>query len=106
MQINLPDGVNLRPIPESPNEDYMAGTDGNVYSRTHYAGFGRKKYVDWYPLIGAKSSGGYRLVSMCHKNKKVTKSVHRLICSAFHGPAPSPSHQVRHLDGTRTNNKP
>lgn len=106
MPIRLSNGVELRPIPESPNDDYMAGTDGNVYSRTRYKGFGRKEYVDWYPLKGATTSKGYRSVSLCHNNKKITRLVHRLICSAFHGPPPSPTHQVRHLDGSRMNNTP
>ena len=32
----------LKPIPVSPNDDYMAGSDGQIYSRTKYKGFGRK----------------------------------------------------------------
>lgn len=94
------------PIPVSPNEDYMAGSDGRIYSRTKYKGFGRKVYVDWYPLVGHKNEKGYFHVSMCHENVKVTKNVHRLICMAFHGPAPSNSSQVRHLDGNPENCKP
>ncbi len=84
----------------------MAGSDGQIYSRTRYKGFGRKEYVDWYPLVGSKSSKGYRLVSLCHNNVKVTRSIHRLVCEAFHGAPPSPKHQVRHLDGDRTSNLP
>lgn len=107
MQITLQNGVVLMPIPSSPNDDYMAGSDGKVYSRTRYKGFGRKEYVDWYPLKGAKTSGkGYLSVSMSHNNRKVTKSVHRCICEAFHGPAPRKAHQVRHLDGSSDNNIP
>lgn len=98
--------LELRPISVSPNDDYMAGSDGQVYSRTRYKGFGRKDYVDWYPLAGAKSSRGYRTVTLCHENAKVTRAVHRLICAAFHGEPPSETHQVRHLDGDRSNNHP
>lgn len=101
-----PNGVILRPIPESPNADYMAGEDGQVYSRTRYAGFGRKERTDWYALTGHMTEKGYRSISMCHQGKKVTKSVHRLICSAFHGPAPEKSSQARHLDGNPENNLP
>jgi transcriptional regulator with GAF, ATPase, and Fis domain len=43
---------------------------------------------------------------MSHENKKVTRLVHRLICEAFHGSPPTPTHQVRHLDGNRQNNLP
>lgn len=31
--------------------------------------------------------------------------VHRLVCIAFHGPKPSEAHQVRHLNGVRSDNR-
>lgn len=99
----LPSGILLRPIPISPNSDYMAGNDGRVYSRTLYKGFGRKVYVGWYPLVGHRNAKGYLSVSLCHENKKVTKHVHRLVCMAFHGMPPFPTAQVRHLDGNPAN---
>lgn len=102
----LPSGVLLKSIPISPNEDYMAGSDGQIYSRTKYKGFGRKEYVDWYPLQGADSGKGYHIISMCHNNKRVTRNVHRLICMAFHGLPPLPTFQTRHLDGNPSNNLP
>lgn len=104
--IKLLSGVELRPIPVSPNSDYMAGDDGRVYSRTRYKGFGRKELVDWYPLAGHKNAKGYLSVSLCHENKKVTKHVHRLICMAFHGEPPFKAAQVRHLDGVPANCAP
>ena len=105
-EIILATGVILKSIPESPNEDYMAGSDGQVYSRTRYKGFGKKEYVDWYPLQGHFTKKGYQTISMSHNNVKVTKNVHRLICSAFHGEPDPKSLQVRHLDGKPENNKP
>ena len=99
-------GVRLVSIPVSPNDDYMAGDDGNVYSRTKYKGFGRKEYVDWYPLSGYTTKKGYVTISMSHNGNKVTKSVHRLICMAFHGLPENKSMQVRHLDGNPNNNRP
>lgn len=99
-------GVTLKPIPIAPNEDYMAGDDGNIYSRTRYAGCGKKGYVEWYALVGCKGGGGYRIVSLCHQNKKRTARIHRLICMAFHGLPPKKSSQVRHLDGNKENNRP
>jgi len=104
--IKLTNGVLLKPIPISPNEDYMAGSDGQIYSRTKYKGFGRKEYVDWYPLKGHNNGKGYQVISMCHNNHKVTKNVHRLICMAFHGMPPHPSSQTRHLDGNGQSNLP
>jgi DNA-binding NtrC family response regulator len=62
--------------------------------------------VDWYPLIGHNSGKGYQTISMSHENKKVTKSIHRLVCMAFHGMPPTPSRQTRHLDGNPENNVP
>ena len=100
------DGIQLRPIPTSPNQDYMAGMDGRVYSRTKYKGFGRKVYVDWYALKGHVSAKGYPTISLCHEGKKITKSVHKLVCMAFHGLPPTPTHQVRHLDGIPANTNP
>jgi len=81
--IFLPNGVELRHIPISPNSDYMAGSDGNIYSRTRYKGFGRKELTDWYPLRGHSSKRGYLSVSLCHNNIKITKHVHRMVCMAF-----------------------
>ena len=83
----------------------MAGDDGRIYSRKKYLGFGKSEEVPWYPLKGSLGTKGYMLVSMSHKNRRVTKSVHRLICLAFHG-APSKGQEVRHLDGDRENNVP
>ena len=100
------DGVVLREMPVSSNKDYMAGSDGNVYSRTKYKGFGRKEYVDWYALRGHRGVKGYLTVSLCHNNKKVTKHVHRLVCMAFHGMPEKDSMQTRHLDGNPENNFP
>jgi hypothetical protein len=31
--------------------------------------------------------------------------VHRVVCSAFNGPPPTPLHQVNHIDGVKTNNR-
>lgn len=104
--MRIKNGVMLKPIPVSPNDDYMAGDDGRIYSRTKYAGFGVKAYVDWYPLVGHLGKKGYFHISLCHKNQKVTKSVHRLVCMAFHGMPNPPTLQVRHIDGKPQNCKP
>lgn len=42
-----------------------------------------------YGAVGGKGSRRY---------------VHHVVCEVFHGPRPSSRHQVRHLDGDRTNN--
>jgi hypothetical protein len=52
----------------------------------------------------AMSSGYLQLNLSLGGGKIVTRKVHRLICEAFHGAAPSVIHQAAHGDGNRTNN--
>jgi hypothetical protein len=47
------------------------------------------------------NSGGYLAVSVRRK----TVSVHQLVCIAFHGPRPSPDHQVAHGNGVPSDNR-
>jgi len=47
---------------------------------------------------------GYLTVVLSSNGRPKTRLVHRLVCEAFHGPPPSPSHIVAHNDGTRTKN--
>ncbi len=49
-------------------------------------------------------SVGYPRVNVVIDGKFRGERVHSLVCAAFWGPRPSPKHEVRHLDGTRTNN--
>jgi hypothetical protein len=46
----------------------------------------------------------YPSVGLWRSNTRSTAYVHRLVAAAFLGPPPSPSHEVNHLDGVRTNN--
>lgn len=48
---------------------------------------------------------GYRLCGLSHDSGRRTVSVHRIVCAAFHGPAPTEMHQAAHKDGDRTNNR-
>lgn len=48
---------------------------------------------------------GYPFVRLHHRCDVWQIHVHRLVCDAFHGPSPSDRHEVRHLDGTRDNNR-
>jgi len=105
--IILAGGVLLKEIPVAPNDDYRAGSDGQIYSRFKYKGWGKSIYQDWYPLKSwPDSKGWYRHVTISHNNIRITKSVHTLVCMAFHGMRPFPSAQVRHLDGDDQNSKP
>lgn len=48
---------------------------------------------------------GYKLVVLCNLNERHNKTVHSLVALAFHGERPE-GFQVRHLDGSRDNNRP
>ncbi len=53
-------------------------------------------------ILKTVSSKGYQLVKLCKNNEKpLSRSVHRLVCAAFHGPAPEDKPQVNHKDGKR-----
>lgn len=74
-----------------PNTFYLASTAGQLVNgetgqeikpQRHYKGYTQIKF-------------GFR-----------TYYVHRLVCAAFHGPAPFPNAEVDHLDGVKDNNAP
>ena len=46
----------------------------------------------------------YETVGLWKDGYTHRRLIHRLVCEAFKGPAPTPSHQVAHNDGTRNNN--
>lgn len=46
---------------------------------------------------------GYRMYILRHENKSYHKKAHQLVAEAFVGPKPFPEAEVRHMDGTRTN---
>lgn len=48
---------------------------------------------------------GYLRVEMREAGaKRQRHRVHRLVCEVFHGPPPTPAHEVAHADGSRDNN--
>ena len=55
---------------------------------------------------GSVMSGGYLRVTTTVNGKRTTLGVNRLVCEAFHGPAPTPQHEAAHADGDLTNNRP
>ncbi|RSU58046.1 NUMOD4 domain-containing protein [Sphingobium yanoikuyae] len=50
------------------------------------------------------NKGGYLRVTLFLNGKGRDHFVQRLVCTAFHGPAPSPAHQAAHLDGDPARN--
>ncbi len=48
-------------------------------------------------------SATYPMLSICRDGKRYSRTVHSIVCEAFHGPRPSPDHEVAHWDGVHTN---
>lgn len=86
-----------RPIPGYPG--YEAGQDGSVWSvASNWRGYGRRE------LTQEPDQYGYLKVRIYRSGRRVRKQAHLMVCLAWHGERPSPAHEVRHLDGSRTNN--
>ncbi|WP_447724571.1 NUMOD4 domain-containing protein [Sphingomonas koreensis] len=47
---------------------------------------------------------GYCYVNLTRDGKVSACRVNRLVCAAYHGPAPTPAHHAAHNDGVRSNN--
>lgn len=56
-------------------------------------------------IEGHVTRHGYRTHNASVQGRRKTLKFHRLVCEAFHGPAPSPLHHVAHGDGDRLNNR-
>lgn len=99
----VPEGVTLKPIP-GLNGKYAAGSDGHIYCYSD-ARVNAKRPKP-FCLAEAVGSNGYPFVSIIEDGRKRNKSVHGLVCAAFHGARPSAIHEVRHADGVRLNSLP
>ena len=91
--IELP--PDLRPIPG--DDGYYASPDGRIFSTR------QSKLKE----ISQSIVRGYASVAIMRPGKSTGTRVyvHVLVCAAFHGPRPSPDHEVRHFpDGDRMNN--
>lgn len=80
-------------------EGYRVTVDGRVYSVVHnWRGYGIRE------LQQTPNSCGYLSVRLSVDGKRTRLAVHRLVARAFLGPKPSPRHEIRHLNGDKTDN--
>lgn len=77
---------------------YSVTADGRVFSDTNWRGYGRRE------LAQQPNADGYPSVRLSSGGKRKRIAVHRLIAAKFLPPRPSLAHEVRHLDGDKTNN--
>lgn len=77
---------------------YEVTRDGRVFSVAHnWRGYGRRE------LTQDLNDDGYPSVRVTVCGKRTRLAVHRLVALHHLPPRPSPLHEVRHLDGNRTN---
>lgn len=98
----VPDPVDERPVPGCPG--YFATADGEIHSVKNgkwSTSGGRRR-----SLRSSVGKPGYLLVHLSVNGVVRPKTVHRLVCLAFHGAPPHEKSDVRHLDGNRLNNRP
>ena len=77
-------------------EGYFVDAQGVVWST---------RRGDWHPLARHPDRDGYLKVQVWVDRHPVELRVHKAVAEAFHGPPPTPEHEVRHLDGDVLNNK-
>lgn len=53
--------------------------------------------------IRANDTAGYLELALTRDGKPKWKLLHILVCLAFHGPKPTPEHEVNHKDGNKPN---
>ena len=79
---------------------YEITRDGRVFSNAHnWRGYGRRE------MRQIPDQDGYLCVRLTVGEVRKRYRVHRLVAIEHIGPRPSPSHEIRHLDGNKKNNK-
>lgn len=102
--LGVPKGIALKEMANTQGK-YFAGTDGEIYCFSESRRTARLPK----PFRLASSSSPdypYPAVAIILNGRRVTKSRHVLVCTTFHGPKPSATHEVRHLDGDHENGIP
>lgn len=90
----------MRPVPNFPG--YFADHSGHIWSQAKKQPWLKRRMAprlnqSGYPWLGILDPEGKGRVYRC---------VHVLVATAWHGPRPTPTHHVRHLDGDKLNNAP
>lgn len=92
---------NCRPV--EGYSGYYVDDQGNVWSQHRRGFFGLRKGGQCKKLKQFKNTGGYLLVRFGKKGKML--KVHHLVLLSFGVERPSINHQVRHLNGVKTDNR-
>lgn len=85
----------VRPVPFAPG--YFVSDDGRVLSSKR----GTLRSLKPWPL----SAREHLVLGFRVGGRTVDVLVHRVVATVFHGQAPTPRHEARHLDGDPSNNR-
>ncbi len=86
------------PLKITKMDSYAVSKDGRVFATGIWRGIENREMKQW------PNDDGYPAVRIMIEGKRRNISVHRLVAAYYLGPKPSPNHEVRHIDGDRTNN--
>lgn len=96
-------------MPHPVHTLYEASSDGRIRSLPRKVPNSRGSGEHWWPgtvIRLCAGSNGYLGAKVSADGIATQIRAHRFICEAFHGPAPTPDAQVRHLNGVMTDNRP
>jgi len=79
-------------------EEHYSARDNGAIMRHQRKGLRKRKLDEVWSFGNPNSATGY--LDFCGER------VHRVVATAFHGPAPSDQHVVDHIDTNRQNNRP
>lgn len=98
-----------KPVPSYPG--MLASSEGEILLPPRYAPIPNGGYRLYEPLptkgtiTTSKKGASHKYRSVLTRHFGNVK-VHRAVCEAFHGPAPSPRHVVLHRNEDGTDNRP
>ena len=87
-------------VPDFP--DYEVSNLGSI---RRWAVDLRSHRLTWQALKAVPNKAGYLSVSLCRNAKAKNVRVNRIVCSAFHGEAPTRKHHAAHENGNRADNR-
>lgn len=80
--------------------EYTLTEDGRVWSKSGWRGIPERE------MKPTPDAGGYLYVRLTIGGKRKKFMVHQMVANKYVGSRPSPAHEVRHLNGIRTDNRP
>lgn len=87
----------IMPVPGMAG--YYADAFGNIWSAN-------SRWMAWRMLKPSKDTHGYLKLKIKRDGRLRKTACHKMVTLAYHGEKPTPQHEIRHLDGSRTNNLP